>query len=245
MEVLALAQISPDEVVFWQRGFLVVNATLVYTWLVMALLISGAHLLTRHAAATLPIPRRQQFLEAVVTSTRETIRDLAGDQADHCLPFIGALFLFIATSNILAIVPGYVPPTASLSTTAALALCVFIAVPLYGVRAHGFVALLKEYFRPNIFFFPLHIVSQMARTIALTVRLFGNVMSHEKIVGLILAVAPLFVPVVMQIFGLIIGVIQAYIFAILAMVYIAAATSGPDEEEERSDARGPSDGVNS
>lgn len=222
MEILALDQISPDQVVLWQRGGFILNATLLYTWLVMGLLIIGSRLLTRNLTITGPVSRRQHLLETVVGAIRAGIRDLAGGPADYCLPFIGTLFLFILVSNLLVIVPGYVPPTSSLTTTAALALCVFIAVPAYGISRTGLRHYLKEYCHPNILFFPLHLIGQMARTVALSVRLFGNMMSHEKIVGVLLAIAPLLFPVLMQVLGLVIGIIQAYIFAILSMVYIAA-----------------------
>ena len=131
--------------------------------------------------------------------------------------------------NVLVIVPGFVAPTSSITTTAALAGCVFIAVPYYGIRRNGVLHYLKEYFQPNFIFFPFHVMGEISRTLALTVRLFGNIMSHEKVVGILLAVTPLLFPIVMQALGLLIGVIQAYIFAILSMVYIASALSSEEE----------------
>jgi F-type H+-transporting ATPase subunit a len=145
---------------------------------------------------------------------------------------IGTLFLFICLSNVLAIIPGYVPPTASLMTTAALALCVFVAVPYYGISRNGVFHYLKEYFQPNFIFFPFHVMGEISRTLALTVRLFGNIMSHEKVIGILLSVTPLLFPVIMQALGLLIGVIQAYIFAILSMVYIASAASAQEESHK-------------
>lgn len=237
MEIMAIDQISPDQVVLWQRGPLILTATLIYTWVVMGLLIVGSWLLTRNLTVTGPVSRRQHLLETIIGSIRSTIRDLAGGPADYCLPFIGALFLFILVANLLVIVPGYVPPTSSLSTTAALALCVFIAVPAYGISRTGLRHYLKEYCHPNLFFFPLHLIGQAARTVALSVRLFGNMMSHEKIVGVLLAIAPLLFPVLMQVLGLVIGIIQAYIFAILSMVYIAAGIG--EHEPEPAAPNGP------
>lgn len=235
MEILALDQISPDQIILWRQGGIVINATLAYTWLVMALLAGGAALLTRNLAHQGPISRRQLMLESIVSALRQGVSDLGGKRAAICLPFVSTLFLFIFTANALAIVPGYVPPTASLTTTAALALSVFVAVPLYGIRRRGLLAYLKTYAHPNVFFFPLHLISEMARTIALAVRLFGNIMSHEKIIGILLAVVPLFFPAVMQVLGLVIGAIQAYIFAVLATVYIAAAINDAAEDHPRPD----------
>ena len=124
-------------------------------------------------------------------------------------------------------------PTSSLTTTAALAIAVFFAVPIYGITKQGVVEYLKEYFRPTFIFFPFHVMGEISRTLALAVRLFGNLMSHEKVIAILLAVTPLFFPVVMQILGLLIGLIQAYIFAILTMVYIASATQSHEETEHK------------
>jgi len=235
MEIMDLNQISPDQVIIWQYGDLMINATLVYTWLVMALLVAGSLLLTRNLVHHGPVSRRQLLLETIAGALRQQVQDLGGAAAVVCLPFVSTLFIFIFTANALALVPGYVPPTASLSTTAALALSVFVAVPLYGIRRHGLWSYLKAYAHPNIFFFPLHLISECARTIALAVRLFGNIMSHEKIIGILLSVVPLFFPAVMQVLGLVIGTIQAYIFAVLATVYIAAALNDAGDESRPDD----------
>ena len=145
-------------------------------------------------------------------------------------PLIGTLFLFILLSNLLTFIPGYVAPTSSLTTTSALAVMVFFAVPYYGISKQGLSEYLKEYFRPIFIFFPFHVMGEFSRTLALAVRLFGNIMSHEKVIAILLAVTPLFFPVVMQALGLLIGLIQAYIFAVLAMVYIASATQAHEED---------------
>lgn len=229
---MAISQISPDQVVFWQWKFITINATLVYTWLVMLILVAGSWLVTRRLSSGISASRWQNFLEVVVSGIRNEIDEVSKGEAGHYLPFIGTLFLFIALSNLLAIVPGYVAPTASLTTTAALAICVFIAVPLYGIARQGIGEYLKEYFRPTFIFFPFHVMGELSRTLALTVRLFGNIMSHEKVIAILLSVTPLFFPIAMQILGLLIGLIQAYIFSILAMVYIASATQAHTEHEK-------------
>ncbi|MDA3832725.1 MAG: F0F1 ATP synthase subunit A, partial [Spirochaetales bacterium] len=132
-------------------------------------------------------------------------------------------FLFIALSNLLSIFPGYKPPTGSLSTTAGLAVCVFVAVPLYGIAQNG-LSYFKQYTKPSILMLPFNIIGEVSRTIALAMRLFGNIMSGTIIAAILLSIAPLIFPIIMQALGLLIGLIQAYIFAILAMVYIAAGS---------------------
>ena len=232
LEIVAMNQISPDQVVFFQWRWIVINATLVYTWLVMALLVVGSLLITRCLSPERSLSRWQHLLEAVLGGVRSELREISRDNADQYFAFIGTLFLFILTSNLLTVVPGYVAPTSSLTTTAALAILVFLAVPLFGIAKLGVIEYLKEYFRPNVIFFPFHVMGEFSRTLALAVRLFGNLMSHEKVITILLAVTPLFFPVVMQALGLLIGLIQAYIFSVLAMVYIASASQAHQEKED-------------
>ncbi|MFO7568332.1 MAG: F0F1 ATP synthase subunit A [Smithellaceae bacterium] len=229
MEIVNINQISPDQVIIWSWHFITLNVTILYTWLVMAILVVGSWLVTRNLSSDIHVSRWQHFLEVVISTIRGEISEMTKRGADAYIPLIGTLFLFICTSNVLVIVPGFVAPTASITTTAALATCVFIAVPYYGITRTGLFHYLKEYFQPNFIFFPFHVMGEISRTLALTVRLFGNIMSHEKVVGILLAVTPLLFPIVMQALGLLIGIIQAYIFAILSMVYIASALSAEDD----------------
>ncbi len=229
MEIVGINQISPDQVILWSWGFITLNVTILYTWLVMVLLVVGSWLVTRNLSNDINVSRWQHFLEVIISIIRGEIREMNKKGADNYVPLIGTLFLFICLSNVLVIVPGFVAPTSSITTTAALAICVFIAVPFYGISANGLFHYLKEYFQPNLIFFPFHVMGEISRTLALTVRLFGNIMSHEKVIGILLSVTPLLFPVIMQALGLLIGVIQAYIFAILSMVYIASATSTNEE----------------
>jgi len=230
MEIVALSQISPDQVVVWSWNFITLNVTILYTWLVMAILVGGSILVTRNLSSGMNVSRWQHFLEIVISVVRGEISEMTKKGVDNYIPLIGTLFLFICTSNVLAVVPGYIAPTSSMTTTAALATCVFIAVPYYGISRNGVLHYVKEYFQPTFIFFPFHVMGELSRTLALTVRIFGNIMSHEKVIGILLAVTPFLFPVVMQILGLLIGVIQAYIFAILSMVYIASALSAEDED---------------
>lgn len=216
--------ITPDQIVCWQWGHVVINATLIYTWLVMAVLVIVSGLVTRRLSNGARISRLQNLLEMVVVFIRQQILTVGHRQPGQYLPFIGTLFLFIAVSNVLGIVPGFQPPTGSLSTTTALAACVFVAVPLFGIRNQGTLGYLRNYARPSVLMLPFNIIGDFSRTLALAVRLFGNIMSGSMIGAVLLAVTPLFFPVVMQAFGLLIGLIQAYIFAVLATVYITAAS---------------------
>jgi F-type H+-transporting ATPase subunit a len=223
-------EISLDTWVLWQWGPVHVNATLVYTWLVMALLASGSWLVTRRLAVDPPLPRWQNLLEALIAIITEQIQQISQQPAGHYLPFIGTLFVFISFSNLLSIIPGYHPPTDSLSTTAALALCVLVAVPWFGITQQGVRAYLIHYRKPTVFMLPFHLMSELSRTLALAVRLFGNVMSGAMLGAILLAVVPLFFPVVMQLLELLIGQIQAFIFAVLATVYIASANQAHAEK---------------
>ncbi len=224
MEIVAIDQISPDQVILFAWGFVTINATIAYTWLIMGVLVVGSLVITKDLSAGRTMSRWQNLLEVIVGTIRSEVGEIAKDGVDTYFPFIATLFLFILFSNLFTFIPGYVAPTSSLTTTSALAIVVFFAVPLYGISKNGILHYLKEYFQPTFIFFPFHVMGEFSRTLALAVRLFGNIMSHEKVIAILLAVTPLFFPIVMQALGLLIGLIQAYIFAILAMVYIASAT---------------------
>jgi F-type H+-transporting ATPase subunit a len=142
------------------------------------------------------------------------------------LAFLGTLFLFLATATLATVLPGYEPPTGSLSTTVALALSVFLAVPIFGITERGLLGYLKEYLEPVPIMLPFHLIAEVFRTVALAVRLFGNMMSGVMIVAILLTVTPFVFPLLMIGLGLLTGMVQAYIFSILAAVYIAAATQG-------------------
>ncbi len=221
---MGIGDFSPDDVVFFRSGFIVLNLTIVFTWLVMLLLVIGSWLATRNLKSNGKISRWQHFLEIVVSNINTQIQEVSQQSPKTYLPFIGTLFLFIVVSNLLGVVPGFDPPTASLSTTTALAICVLVAVPVYGIARIGVVGYLKNYIQPTPFMLPFNVMGELSRTLALAVRLFGNMMSGAKIAAILLAIAPLFFPILMNALGLLTGLIQAYIFAILALVYIASAT---------------------
>lgn len=227
--------ITPDQTIWWDGGFVNVNLTLVTTWVVMAVLIVAARLITRRLRSDAEMSRWQNGLEVTVGFLRGQIREVSGRDPDRYLALVGTLFVFIFVSNVLTVVPGYVPPTASLSTTTALALCVLFAVPAYGIAGLGVRTYLRSYVRPNVLMLPFNILSELSRTLALAIRLFGNVMSFTKIVAILVSLTPLFFPAVLNALGLLTGAIQAYIFAVLAMVYIAAGSRVHREREAPDD----------
>ena len=224
--------ITPDSITLWEIGPLKLNATIVFTWVVMAVMVLLSWLVTRRVTSGADISRGQNLLEVLVNGMRGQIREISRHDPRPYLPFVGTLFLFIAVSNILTIVPWYRAPTGSLSTTAALALCVFIGVPAYGIVEQGVVRYFAHYVRPTPLMLPFHVIGELSRTLALAVRLFGNVMSGSMIAAILVALAPLFFPIIMNALGLLTGLVQAYIFAVLAMVYIASATRRRHERDE-------------
>jgi F-type H+-transporting ATPase subunit a len=216
--------LSPDEMIFWQYGVFKLNATIAYTWGLMLVLALGSKLVTRKLSTDLQRSRWQNLLEIVVTGIVKQIEEIGMSQPQKYLGFLGTLFLFVAMASLFTIVPGYEPPTGSLSTTAALAGCVFVAVPLFGIEEGGLGEYLRAYLRPTAFMLPFNIISELSRTLALAVRLFGNMMSGTMILAILLTITPFIFPIAMSALGLLTGMVQAYIFSILAAVYIAAAT---------------------
>ncbi|WP_271909818.1 F0F1 ATP synthase subunit A [Vreelandella alkaliphila] len=228
-------QLTPDETTVFTLWGLGINETVVNTWILMALLTGASILVTRRLRPDVPPNRWRTTLEVIVTGIQGQIEEISPQSSRHVLYFSGTLFLFIALSNLLLVVPGFTPPTASLSTTAALALAVLIAVPLFGITQQGIRGYLKTYIQPSVIMLPFNIISEFSRGISLAIRLYGNVMSGAVIAGILLGVAPFFFPVVMDVLGLLTGLIQAYIFAILATVYISSATAivkKPENKEE-------------
>lgn len=216
--------LSPDNIIYWQMGFLKLNATIVFTWGLMLVLVIGSKLITRKLSTQLQRSRWQNLLEIIVTGINQQIEEVGLKNPQKYLGFLGSLFLFIAIASLFTIVPGYEPPTGSLSTTAALAICVFVAVPMFGIEEAGIGQYLRAYVKPTIIMLPFNIISEISRTLALAVRLFGNMMSGTLIIAILLTITPFIFPIIMSALGLLTGMVQAYIFSVLATVYIAAAT---------------------
>jgi len=223
--------LSPDQsILVWVDRF-PINETLAFTWLVMLLLTLGSYLVTRRLTDDVQISRWQNLLEILVSGLNDQIRQASRQEPGPYLSFVGTLFLFIVVSNLLAVVPGFTPPTASLSTTTALALAVLVAVPLFGIGSRGVLNYFSDYIKPSVFMLPFNILGEFSRTLAMAVRLYGNIMSGTVIGTILLGITPLFFPILLQFLGLITGVVQAYIFAVLAMVYIASSQAAHDKHE--------------
>ena len=221
--------LSSDEVIFWQHGFFKLNLTMLTTWGLMLVMVVIARLITKRLSDGMHVTRAQSALEVIVSATSKQIEEVGLRQPQKYLGFLGTLFIFIALSNLCEIFPGYEPPTGSLSTTAALAICVFIAVPLFGIMESGIKPYLASYLKPTLLMLPFNIIGELSRTLALAVRLFGNIMSGSMVIAILLTVTPFIFPVLMSMLDLLTGLVQAYIFTILATVYIAAATRAREE----------------
>ncbi len=224
-------KLSPDQYILFDWGWGRLNGTICFTWLIIILLAGTTRLITRNLSSDTTMSGLQNLLEIVVSFISNHIRETIHRDPAPLIPFVGTLFLFIFVANVLAIIPFYLPPTASLSTTTALALCVFLAVPFFGLSNRSLKSYLSDYIKPTIFMFPFNILGEISRTFALAVRLYGNMMSGSVLSLVILSVIPFIFPVLLQLLGLLTGVIQAYIFAILAMVYIAAALEKEGEKK--------------
>jgi len=223
--------LTPDAIVLWHWRFIHLNATILCSWVVMLILTLGSALATRRLELGDGARSRwQNALEVIVEVMRGQVREICHEGADRYLPFVGTLFLYIALSNTLDILPGFHAPTASLSTTAGLAICVGVAVPVFGVMSQGLVGYFRHYCKPTPLMLPFHLLSETSRNLALAIRLFGNIMSASIILAILLAIAPLLSPILLQTLGLVTGIVQAYIFSILATVYIAAAVQSGREQ---------------
>ena len=209
--------------VIFHLGPVPIAEEVVTTWGILVVLGPGAYLSTRGLSALRP-GRVQAAVEAVFVLLEDQIRGVLQSDPAEILPFIGTLFLFLAVANLSSLIPGVKAPTASIETPAALALVVFFAVHAYGVREKGFFGYLRGFAKPTLLMLPLNVLSEVTRSFALMVRLFGNMMSHEFIIGILLTLVGLLVPIPFMALGILIAIIQAYIFAILATVFIGAAT---------------------
>lgn len=220
-------ELSPDQNILFTLGGIPINATIFFTWIVMALLTITAMLVTRKLRPDVPPSRWRTTLEVIVQGIQGQIDDISVHHDRRLLYFSGTLFLYIVTSNLLMVIPGFHPPTASLSTTAALALSVLVAVPIFGIGNQGLRGYLKTWVEPSVIMLPFNIIGEFSRGVSLAMRLYGNIMSGAVIAAILLGIAPFFFPVLMEMLGLLTGLIQAYIFAILATVYISSATAPP------------------
>ena len=211
--------LGPD--ILFRLGPVPISNAVVTSWAIMAVLAGAAALAS--ARLTARPTGWQAALEAVVEAIADQIEQTMHTPPRPYLPLIGTLFLFVLACNLSPILPGVRAPTARLETTAALALIVFVAMHVYGIRSRGLRGYLAHYLDPSPFLLPLTLLAEFTRTLSLMVRLFGNIMSHELVIAVLLSLAGLLVPVPIMALGLLIGAVQAYIFAILSAVFLGAA----------------------
>ena len=215
--------LNPDEIRVSFFGAFQINLTILTTWALIFFLSTSSWLISRKLVPDLRISKWQGFVEMIVLSIKKQIEEAGIKRAEKYVGFLGSLFIFLVSASFFSIIPGYRVPTASFSTTAALSICVFISVFWFGIAQKGVKGYLKNYIQPTVLILPFNVIGEFSRTLALAIRLFGNMMSGEMMVSILLTITPLFLPVVMSAFDLFIGFVQAYIFTVLAMVYIAAA----------------------
>jgi F-type H+-transporting ATPase subunit a len=220
-------QLHPLQTVVWfHLGPVPITAEVVVTWVIMAVLVLVSWLGMRQAQV------RGGWLQSTLEVTVEAIIDqikavLRADPWPY-LPLLGTLFIYLVCANLSGMLPGVAPPTAHIETPAALALIVFFSVQFYGLKEQGLIGYAKRYLQPNPLLLPLNLLSQITRSFSMMVRLFGNMMSHEFIIAIILFLAGLFVPVPFMLLGILVGIIQAFIFTVLATVYVGGAVSATE-----------------
>ncbi len=217
--------------VVFRVGPVVVTNVVVTTWAIIAVLAIFSLLVSRQLRLE-PSPL-QAAIEGAFEAIDDAIRSVLPEQSQLVLPFIATLWIFITVANLSGVLPGLRAPTSDLSATAALAVLVFLSVHWFGIKADGFKAYLRHYLRPNPILLPFHIVSEISRTLALAIRLFGNIMSLELAALLALAVAGLFAPIPILMLHIIEALVQAYIFGMLAMIYIAGGIQSHELKREK------------
>lgn len=217
-----------DSIVLFQIGPVPITQAVLVTWGIMAVLVVGSFLLTRRLGL---VPgRRQATLELIVATLDTQIRETTGAEPEPYRSFIGTLFVFILAANWCSLIPGIVPPTAQLETDAALAVLVFLSVIWFGVRSGGLRGYLKSFAAPNVVMIPLNMLESVTRVFSMFVRLFGNVMSGVFVIGIVASLAGLLVPIPLMALDLLTGLVQAYIFAVLAMVFITSTVEDGQPE---------------
>lgn len=227
-----MEELQPGARILFSLGPVAIADSVVYTWLVMAVFWGASWFVCRRLVL-LPGPVQVVF-EGIVGACENAVRELLPRDFRRVTPFVLSLWLYLGVANLLSLVPGFETPTRDLSVTAALAVLVYVSVHWFGIRSQGWRAYLKHYLSPNPILLPFHLLSEITRTVALAVRLFGNMMSMDMIALLLLLIAGLFVPVPILMLHIVEGLVQAYIFGTLALIYIASGiqshTSEPEQE---------------
>jgi F-type H+-transporting ATPase subunit a len=217
--------LAPD--ILFSLGLVPISRPVVTTWAIMALLTALSWLGLRRVAAGGTL---QTVLEILVETLEKQITDIIRRPPGPFLPLLGTLFIFLVFANLSAVVPGMKPPTGHIETPAALAAIVFLSAHYFGIRSRGLLAYVRHYTKPSLLLLPLNILSEFTRTFSLMVRLFGNMMSHEFVIAIVVFMAGLLLPVPFMLLGILIGIIQAYIFTVLAAVFIGAAVGSVEAE---------------
>ncbi|MFA5663301.1 F0F1 ATP synthase subunit A [Castellaniella sp.] len=228
-------ELTPDTHIVLTLGDIQLNATIINTWIVMAVLVGVSWLVTRRLRPDVPPGRWRSALEVMVELIQGQIHAVTRTAVRQVMIFSGTLFLFIAAANLMAVIPGFRSPMGSLSTTVALTLAVLLAVPAFGIMHGGVRHYLARLAQPSIIVLPFNLIGELSKGVSLSIRLYGNVMSGAVIAAILLGIAPFFFPVVMDLFSLLVGVIQAYIFAILAAVYISSVMADASPEASPQD----------
>ena len=210
--------------IVFHLGAVPITRPVLTTWIIMAVLAGSARWLTRDLREHPAL--RQTVLETLVGTLRREIEQVMRRDAQPFLPLLATLFLFLTTANLVGVLPGLQAPTARIETPAALAAIVFLSVHYFGVRGRGFVGYLAGFAQPKLVMLPLNVISQVTRTFSLMIRLFGNIMSGEFLLALAVALAGLLVPIPLMALEFLVALVQAYIFTVLATVFIGAAVGG-------------------
>jgi F-type H+-transporting ATPase subunit a len=210
-----------------------ITVTVATTWGIMAVVGCAAWLLTRRLSLK-PGPL-QTIAEGVVSAIEGAIRSAAPEHVEQLLPFIGSLWIFLGFANLCGLIPGLDSPTGDLSATSALAILVFLSVHWFGIRAQGFANYLRHYLSPSPILLPFHLISEITRTVALAIRLFGNMMSLEMAALLVLLVAGFLAPVPLLMLHIVEALVQAYIFGMLALIYVAGGMQAHQLSESQED----------
>ena len=212
-------------------GPVAITRSVATTWVMMAVLALACRLVTRHLSM---VPGKgQAVLEGVVTGIMGQIEDVIRKDPRPFLPLVGTLFIFLVVANLSGVLPGIEAPTGKIETPAALAIIVFFSVHYFGVRSRGLSGYLANFAEPKLIMLPLNILSEITRTFSLMVRLCGNVMSGEFVIGLVVALAGLFVPIPLMALEILVGLVQAYIFTVLASVFIGAAVGSATTQRDK------------
>lgn len=215
----------------FQLGPIAITSTVVTTWVIMAIIWLLCWFATRRLQLE-PGPQ-QTAIEGIVATIENAVAQVAPKEAPQIMGFVGSLWIFLVIANLSGLIPGVHSPTRDLSATAALAFIVFLSTHWFGIRLQGWKSYLRHYIAPSPMLLPFHLISEITRTVALAVRLFGNIMSLEMAALLILAVAGFLVPVPILMLHIVEALVQSYIFGMLALIYIAGGVQSQQQTRQQ------------